>query len=278
MNITPKQIEAMALEQVRDGIPKGWQVMPDDSTGFIEITNPKGETIHIGYYPQASTRASQMLRDLVVSLLDYRSVDANAAEVTDEMVDNAAIPDQLIAWLSARDLLPDLDDDGSFDIDQLIVALNDHENELLRSSLESNLSRTASVSDKDVERACLAYIKADDYLLAGAVDSMHVPMRAALESVASRDRKDAELFGIHMIGPDDIIAAPSKDAAERVVKNFNYYWDYHKGERVHDVHVVAEVVKWEFSAIEHAKDVINNFGDYVDLLEPFDTARQENKP
>jgi hypothetical protein len=59
----------------------------------------------------------------------------NAVEVTDEMVDNAAIPDQLIAWLSARDLLPDLDDDGSLDIDQLIVALNDHENELLRSAV-----------------------------------------------------------------------------------------------------------------------------------------------
>jgi hypothetical protein len=113
----------------------------------------------------------------------------------------------------------------------------------------------------------------------GEADCYRHDMRAALESaVASRDRDDVELFGIHMIGPDDIIAAPSKEAAERVVSNFNQYWDNHKSERGHDVHVVAKLTTWEFGAIEHAKDVVKNFGEYVDLLEPFDAARRENKP
>lgn len=55
--------------QMRDGVPAGWRINPDDSTGFIEVCNPKGEHIHIGYCPQASTLASQMLRDLVVALI-----------------------------------------------------------------------------------------------------------------------------------------------------------------------------------------------------------------
>jgi hypothetical protein len=102
--------------------------------------------------------------------------------------------------------------------------------------------------------------------------AMKCAIETALSAVASRDREDAELFGIHMI------AAPSKEAAERVVSNFNQYWDNHKSERGHDVHVVSKLTTWEFGAIEHAKDVVKNFGEYVDLLEPFDAARRENKP
>lgn len=44
----------------------------------------------------------------------------------------------------------------------------------------------AGVSDADVESACRAYIAADRFLLAGAVESMREPMRAALTHFASQ--------------------------------------------------------------------------------------------
>lgn len=78
------------------------------------------------------------------------------------------------------------------------------------------------------------------------------------------------LYAIHMQGPDDVIAAPSKAAAEAVVKNFNQYWEDHKAGRGHDVHIVAAVVEWTHGPVEHAKDVLASFGEYADLLTAFE--------
>ena len=43
------------------------------------------------------------------------------------------LPAELDAWLQERGLVPDLGEDGSFDMSDLIVALNDHENALMAS-------------------------------------------------------------------------------------------------------------------------------------------------
>jgi hypothetical protein len=89
----------------------------------------------------------------------------------------------------------------------------------------------------------------------------------------SRGEPKEVLYAIHMQGPDDVIAAPSKAAAEAVVKNFNQYWEDHKHERQHDVRVLAVVIEWPHGATEHAKDVLANFSAYVDLLQPFPEQR-----
>ncbi len=90
-------------------------------------------------------------------------------------------------------------------------------------------------------------------------------------ATADEDGRE-KLWALHMLGPDDVIAAPSKLAADAVAKNFNDYWEAHKHERGHDVHVVATVVEWPYRPLEHAKDVIASFAEYADLLEPFDAA------
>lgn len=84
-----------------------------------------------------------------------------------------------------------------------------------------------------------------------------------------REEPKETLYAIHMQGPDDVIAAPSKAAAEAVVKNFNQFWEDHKHERQHDVRVVAVVIEWPYGEIEHARDVLASFGEYADLLMPF---------
>lgn len=85
-----------------------------------------------------------------------------------------------------------------------------------------------------------------------------------------REEPKETLYAIYMQGPDDVIAAPSKAAAEAVVKNFNQYWEDHKHERGNDVRVVAVVIEWPHSEIAHARDVLTSFGEYADLLTPFD--------
>lgn len=87
--------------------------------------------------------------------------------------------------------------------------------------------------------------------------------------------RDAELWAIHMLGPDDVVAAPSKQAAERVAANFNAFYEAHKHERTHDVRVVAEVIEWTHGPVEHAKDVLASFAEYADLLEPFASIKEQ---
>ena len=42
----------------------------------------------------------------------------------------APLPVELMKWLDSRDLVPDLDEDGSFDISALVEALNEHERQI----------------------------------------------------------------------------------------------------------------------------------------------------
>jgi hypothetical protein len=56
----------------------------------------------------------------------------------------------------------------------------------------ATLRQAARVDTAMVERACLAYIAADLHLLAGAVDLMRDPMRAALEAALSAPEPAAQ--------------------------------------------------------------------------------------
>lgn len=96
---------------------------------------------------------------------------------------------------------------------------------------------------------------------------------------AQGDGEDApeKLWALHMRGPDDVVAAPSKIAADVVAKNFNDYWEQHKHLRDHDVHVIAAVIEWPFEPARHAKAVMDDFGEYTDLLEPFPLSAQRGE-
>lgn len=88
------------------------------------------ETDHLQGYAQGIRQASNEL----LSILDAEG-------------DGGAVPAELFAWLTARDLVPDLDEDGSFDMHLLIEALNEHERQLQA----THPARSGGVSDADVE-------------------------------------------------------------------------------------------------------------------------------
>ena len=100
----------------------------------------------------------------------------------------------------------------------------------------------------------------------------HATIRDMAARLESAERDAAKFWALHFHGPDDVVAAPSKQAAELAAKNFNAVWDAHKDERGHDVRVVANVIEWEHGFIEHAKSVIKHWPEYEDLL---DQAMQE---
>jgi hypothetical protein len=58
--------------------PPGWLITADDATGFVQIGAPDGRKLAIGFSPQGSPEASQMLRDLAIALLpdDVEAMDA----------------------------------------------------------------------------------------------------------------------------------------------------------------------------------------------------------
>ena len=66
-------LKPSAPRVVTDMLPPGWRVNEDTSTGFIEICNPKGEYVHIGYLPQGSALASRLLRELAVACINSTS-------------------------------------------------------------------------------------------------------------------------------------------------------------------------------------------------------------
>ncbi len=100
----------------------------------------------------------------------------------------------------------------------------------------------------------------------------HATIRDMAARLEAAERDAATCWALHFQGPDDVVAAPSKQAAELAAKNFNAVWDAHKDERGHDVRVVADVIEWEHGFIEHAKSVIKHWPEYADLL---DQAMQE---
>lgn len=72
---------------------------------------------------------------------------------------------------------------------------------------------------------------------------------------------ETELWAVYIEGPDSIRAMPSKDAAEKRVKELNAgYAQYagHQAERIAKWH--AEVVSWTGTAEEHALELDDEEG------------------
>ncbi|MDW3683345.1 hypothetical protein RA280_16640 [Cupriavidus sp. CV2] len=60
------------------------------------------------------------------------------------------------------------------------------------------------------------------------------------------------LWAIHIKGPDDIVSAPSKDAAEREAAILNRYFASMR-KREHAPTMRAAVVEWPYAALDHTK-------------------------
>lgn len=92
------------------------------------------------------------------------------------------------------------------------------------------------------------------------------------------------LWMLHIQGPDDVVAAPSKAQAEKVAAAFNAYWGEWLGKKRaesvaegknpdHWPSINAVVVEWDSTAKAHAKSVAQYWPDYAeyggaDVAEP----------
>lgn len=85
---------------------------------------------------------------------------------------------------------------------------------------------------------------------------------------------DAKLWMLHIQGPDDVIAAPSKDDAEKVAAAFNAYWDaYLTKQRAASVAegkdpdnwptVTAVVAEWDSTPAAHARSLAKYWPEYA---------------
>lgn len=70
-----------------------------------------------------------------------------------------------------------------------------------------------------------------------------------------------DLWAIHVVGPDDVIAAPSFEEAEDAAKRFNQIV---RGEMRRDgIICQAEVIDWPHGAESHAHSLRHNWPEYA---------------
>lgn len=145
-------------------------------------------------------------------------------------------------------------------------------------NLLDELEALAMAWDAKAERA------RDDaeYAKAGAFEDCADDLREkapALADMAKRmeaaERDAGKCWALHFKGPDDVVAVPSREAAEIAARNFNAFWDAYKHQRDHDVRAVAEVIEWEHGAVEHAKSAAEHWPEYAALLTAAIDATQE---
>jgi hypothetical protein len=86
---------------------------------------------------------------------------------------------------------------------------------------------------------------------------------------------DTKLWMLHIQGPDDVVAAPSKDEADRAAAAFNAYWgEYLAKQRATSVAegrnpdhwptIAAVVVKWDSGPHSHAASLAQYWPDYAE--------------
>lgn len=86
---------------------------------------------------------------------------------------------------------------------------------------------------------------------------------------------NATLWMLHIQGPDDVVAAPSKAQAEKVAAAFNAYWSEWLGKKRaasvaegrnpdHWPTINAVVVEWDSTAKAHAKSLAQYWPDYAE--------------
>lgn len=88
---------------------------------------------------------------------------------------------------------------------------------------------------------------------------------------------ESTLWMVHIQGPDDIVAAPSKEEADKVAAAFNAYWsaylDKQRAQSVaegrnpdHWPTVTAAVVEWDSTPKQHASNLKRYWPDYAEYL------------
>ncbi|WP_250538666.1 MULTISPECIES: hypothetical protein [unclassified Caballeronia] len=88
---------------------------------------------------------------------------------------------------------------------------------------------------------------------------------------------EKNLWMLHIQGPDDIVAAPSREEADTVAAAFNGYWGaYLAKQRAQSItdgrnpdhwpSVSAAVTEWTGTAREHAHSVEKYWPDYAEYL------------
>jgi uncharacterized protein (DUF1330 family) len=84
-----------------------------------------------------------------------------------------------------------------------------------------------------------------------------------------------KLWMLHIQGPDDVVAAPSKEEADKVAAAFNAHWgEYLTKKRAESVAegknpdhwptINAVVVEWDSTAKAHARSVAQYWPDYAE--------------
>jgi hypothetical protein len=141
-----------------------------------------------------------------------------------------------------------------------------------------------SLYTDDSEPLQIAFLRASRRNTAKYIVALHNFLRThapALADMAKRmeaaERDAGKCWALHFKGPDDVVAVPSREAAEIAARNFNAFWDAHKHQRAHDVRAVAEVIEWEHGAIEHAKSAAEHWPEYAALLTAAIDATQEGE-
>lgn len=88
---------------------------------------------------------------------------------------------------------------------------------------------------------------------------------------------DTKLWMLHIQGPDDVIAAPTREDADKVAAAFNALWGaYLAKQRAASVaagkdpdnwpSVSAVVVEWDSTPASHAKSVKRYWPEYAEYL------------
>lgn len=68
--ISPILVQLGQLQaKTAPGVPEGWLILEQDG-GFIHIESPQALAVNVGYLPEGSRSASQLLRLLAIALLN----------------------------------------------------------------------------------------------------------------------------------------------------------------------------------------------------------------
>ena len=77
----------------------------------------------------------------------------------------------------------------------------------------------------------------------------------------SNNTTPEELWCVHILGPDDLYAAPSKAEAERAVAHMKQYWEKRHPEDAALNMVRFEVEPWPYSPASHANGVATFYNE-----------------
>jgi hypothetical protein len=189
-------------------LPEGWRVHalfePRYAAGCPwEVYDPTGSggVVHV----------SAVTDDRVRRLLDALAATPPAeTETGADGVHVSTLPKELFEWLDSRGLIPEIDEDGTFDVDDLIVMLDEDEAELIRSAqpkpAEGGAVGNASIPDAPPCPAIFADSSAHAWAAgwqrgAEAVAAMRTPAGSG-EAVAEIQEwpNDFTKIGVVMLG------------------------------------------------------------------------------